>query len=583
MTPETPGPPSSSLAWGNLRNSPLLPAIILPLIVAAHLFSVLHLHPTKLFGLQQDDALYFSSAKALAEGRGYILPSLPGAPAATKYPFLYPWLLSSVWRANPDFPANLPLAFALNYSFALAAIVLTYFFCRLPLKLPCLASLAVTAFCALHPAFLFYSARLMTDVPFAALALAFLLLAWKSAESDSPHSSPGKSQLEWPILAGIFANLCIFIRLAGAAFIAGLLLALLLRKRWKTAATFLVSCVPGISYFFYQGWFRAPSAPPAPFSAALPGWQQTWYYFTSYTSFRHLDSPNLSSALTLLLNQVLYLFSSVAGYFLTPLSDSNIALWLVACLAFATLLLLGAVRTANARRGAPDLAVLVFYLLLLIGWDYVEWTRFLFPFYPLIVVLVVSEARRWSALLRESGTDWLSRSLLALFLLFTLALAAATGWNYVVSARQPFANVTRYRDAALTEQKQAYAWIRSHTEPNDVLITTDYATTYLSTGRHSITFTVPLPYGVYDRAVLQRDLDHMPDVALALRARYWVITSSDSQTQLRAFEQPLRERLDRWEDRLPLVYSTPRGTTRIYDLRTLPAIALRARTPMPLE
>jgi hypothetical protein len=255
----------------------------------------------------------------------------------------------------------------------------------------------------------------------------------------------------------------------------------------------------------------------------------------------------------------------------------------VACLAFATLLLLGAVRTANARHGAPGLAVLVFYLLLLIGWDYVEWTRFLFPFYPLIVVLVVSEARRWSALLRESGTDWLSRSLLALFLLFTLALAAATGWNYVVSARQPFANVTRHRDAALTEQKQAYAWIRSHTEPNDVLITTDYATTYLSTGRHSITFTVPLPYGVYDRAVLQRDLDHMPDVALALRARYWVITSSDSQTQLRAFEQPLRERLDRWEDRLPLVYSTPRGTTRIYDLRTLPAIALRARTPMPLE
>jgi hypothetical protein len=565
MTPESSGPPSGSSAWQRLPNSRLLPAIILPLIVAAHLFSVLHLHPTKLFGLQQDDALYFSSAKALAEGRGYILPGLPGAPAATKYPILYPWLLSWVWRANSNFPANLPLAFTLNYFFALAAILLTYFFCRLALKLPRIASLAVTAFSALHPAFLFYSARLMTDVPFAALALAFLLLAWRSAQDDS--------SLQWAILAGIFADLCVLMRLAGAAFIAGFLLALLLRKHWKTAAIFLASCIPAISYFFYQGWFRAPSPPPAPFSAALPGWRQTWYYFTSYTSFRHIDSPNLSAAATLFLNQILYLFSSVAGYFVTPLSDSNIAVWLISCLAFATLLLLGALHRAGKWHVPPELSVLAFYLSLLVGWDYVEWTRFLFPFYPLLVVLVVSEARRWYALLRGSGTDWLSRSLLTLFLLFALALAAAIGWNYAVTARQSFADVTRHRDAVLVEQQTAFDWIRSHTQPNDILITTECGTTYLYTGRQSINFTVPLPYGVYDKSVLQRDLDHIADVALALHARYWVISDYDSQTQLHAFEQPLRERLDRWEAALPRVYITPAGSIRVHDLHLLPILA----------
>src|ERR1700756_2610970 len=156
----------TSPVFGVLRHSPesrILPLIVLPLILAAHLFLLLRLHPTQLFGLQQDDALYFSSAKALAEGRGYILPSLPGAPAATKYPILYPWLLSRVWRANPNFPANLSLAFTLNYFFTLAAILLGYFFCLIPLKLSRIASLAVPAFCALPPAFLFYSARLMTD------------------------------------------------------------------------------------------------------------------------------------------------------------------------------------------------------------------------------------------------------------------------------------------------------------------------------------------------------------------------------------------------------------------------------------
>jgi hypothetical protein len=565
--------PGLSGQWQRWQNSRLLPAIVLPLILVAHLFSVLPLHPTKLFGLQQDDALYFSSAKALAEGRGYILPSLPGAPAATKYPILYPWLLSWVWHANPDFPANLPLAFTLNYIFSLAAILLTYFFGRFPLRLPRVTSLALTAFCALHPAFLFYSARLMTDVPFAALTLAFLLIAWKAAEVESAqNSSPHRSQLKWIMLAGFVANLCVFLRLAGAAFIAGFLLVLLLSRCWKSAATLLVSCLPAIFYFLYQGWFRAPSVPPAPFSAALPGWQQTWYYFTSYISFRHLDCPNLSAAGTLLLNQVLYLCSSVAGYFVSPLSDSRITLWLISSLLFATLALLGALRSISKWQIPPHLAALFAYLLLLIGWDYVEWTRFLFPFYPVIVVLVVSEARRWYALLRSSGADWLSRSLRALFLLFALVLAASTGWNYVVLARQSFAQVTRHREAVFPEQQAAFNWIRSHTQPNDILITTEYGMTYLYAGRQSINFTVSLPYGVYDKSVLQHDLDHMQDVALALRARYWVIADDDSQTQLRAFEKPLRERLNRWEASLSRVYAAPGGSIRIYDLSGLPTL-----------
>jgi hypothetical protein len=575
MTPESSGPPSGRSAWQHLLDSRLLPAILLPLIVAAHLFSVLHLHPSKLFGLQQDDALYFSSGKALAESRGYVLPGLPGAPAASKYPILYPWLLSWVWRANPNFPANLSLAFTLNYFFALAAILLSYFFCRIPLKLCRIASLAVTAFCALHPAFLFYSARLMTDVPFAALALAFLLLAWKSARDDSP--------LEWAILAGILADLCVLLRLAGVAFIAGFLLALLLRKHWKTAALFLASCIPAISYFFYQGWFRAPSVPPAPFSTALPGWRQTWYYFTSYTSFRHLDSPNLSAAATLLLNQILYLFSSVAGYFVTPLSDSNIAVWLISCLAFATLLLLGALHRVGKWQISPELAVLAVYLVLLTGWDYVEWTRFLIPFYPFIVILAVSEAHRWYFLLRSSSGGWLSRPLLTLFLLFASALAAASGWNYLVTARRSFADFTSHRGAVLVEQQAVFAWIRSHTQPNDILITTEYGTTYLYTGRQSINFAVPLPYGVYDKSILQRDLDHLQDVALALHARYWVISDHDSQTQLRAFEPPLRERLDAWEATLPRVYTTPDATIRVYDLQPslAPSLINSHTTPAP--
>ena len=77
------------------------------LILVAYVVSVIRLHPTNFFGLFEDDSIYFSSAKALAQGQGYVLPSVPGTPPATKYPILYPLILSLVWRWNPSFPANL--------------------------------------------------------------------------------------------------------------------------------------------------------------------------------------------------------------------------------------------------------------------------------------------------------------------------------------------------------------------------------------------------------------------------------------------------------------------------------------------
>lgn len=62
------------------------------------------------FGQAADDAVYFVTAKAIAEGSGYRILSLPDEPYQTKYPPLFPLLLSCAWKLNPSFPANLPLA-----------------------------------------------------------------------------------------------------------------------------------------------------------------------------------------------------------------------------------------------------------------------------------------------------------------------------------------------------------------------------------------------------------------------------------------------------------------------------------------
>src|SRR5262245_47733133 len=70
--------------------------------------------PMNFFGLTEDDSIYLSSAQAIANGHGYVLASVPGTPPATKYPPLFPFVLSLIWRWSPTFPQNLSLAMSVN-------------------------------------------------------------------------------------------------------------------------------------------------------------------------------------------------------------------------------------------------------------------------------------------------------------------------------------------------------------------------------------------------------------------------------------------------------------------------------------
>src|SRR6266481_1660127 len=147
-----------SSACESMKNSPaafgsrlpqvrFLPWIALSAIILSYLCLVIRLHPTNFFGLSEDDTLYFSSAKAMAEGRGYILPSVPGTPPATKYPILYPWILSWVWRWNAAFPANLSSAVALNLVFGVAYLLAAFAFLRRLPGFSNIAALVLTAAC----------------------------------------------------------------------------------------------------------------------------------------------------------------------------------------------------------------------------------------------------------------------------------------------------------------------------------------------------------------------------------------------------------------------------------------------------
>jgi hypothetical protein len=77
-------------------------------------------------GVYHDDAIYVSSAQALAQGDGYRVAHVPGSPAQTKYPILYPGMLALVWRLAPQFPDNLAAMQALSLCCGALAIATGY-------------------------------------------------------------------------------------------------------------------------------------------------------------------------------------------------------------------------------------------------------------------------------------------------------------------------------------------------------------------------------------------------------------------------------------------------------------------------
>jgi hypothetical protein len=189
------------------RSRLVFTALTLLCIAVVYVVSIVRIHPTYLFGLTEDDGIYLSSAKALAEGRGYILPYLPGSPPATKYPILYPWMLSLVWRWNPSFPANLPLAISLSVAFGIAFLMAAFAFFSGPGGLSRKEALILTGFLAVHPLVMFFGASVLSEMPFAFFALASMSIA------DGALRPGGK--LSRGAASGILAGLAALTRVLG--------------------------------------------------------------------------------------------------------------------------------------------------------------------------------------------------------------------------------------------------------------------------------------------------------------------------------------------------------------------------------
>ena len=537
----------------------MLPWLGVACILVLYAISSLQLHPNNFFGITQDDTIYFSSARALAAGNGYELPSVPGTPPATKYPILFSWILSCVWRANPSFPANLAAGVMITILFGCGFLAASFVFFRNFRKAGVAGALVLTLYCAMHPVVALYSASILTEIPFAALALTALLLAETSARRD-----PGAGSA---ILCGIVAGLAILLRVLGVPIAAGIFIALLWRRAWRKSAIVAACVAPFLLWVVRGALLNPPAKPPAAFPSASSAWLGTWLYYTNYPAFwklvvlqHHIFWPMLKeNAILLGLQPGIYFLDS---HFARPPGLAMVISFVLSAVAVVGII-------CQARRNGlqPVHFSLVLYAVPILLWDYPAAERFLLPFLPLFVAGLWSEgsglAKSVRETLRRPGAK--SDKFVAVALVAgCAAVMAIAGWAYV-QERKSLARESGQRGALLRQKREAYAWLAENSTPDARVIAFEDASLFLYSGRQAMRPMILTPVAQFRPEALPDELACMGVNAAAIDARYWVFSDDDFAIEGNVADQA-RHREAEIEEALPPVFRSTDGSVRIHSI-----------------
>ena len=223
----------------------LAPALALIALCLPTLLFVWNNRDVPHFGVLQDDGMYFIDGKALAEGAGYRILSLPAQPFDTRYPPLYPLYLSLAWRAVPSYPANLAMAVMLSWLCLPVVLLLGYWWCvRQRFSVP-LTWLTVGLF-ALNPYVLFFVSNLGSEMMF----MVFLFGAMLAAE---------RSGWRWALLAGVLGGAAYLARTSGIALLPAAIAYYCWKKQARGALWFTLGMLPAVAG--WAVWSRLHAAP----------------------------------------------------------------------------------------------------------------------------------------------------------------------------------------------------------------------------------------------------------------------------------------------------------------------------------
>jgi hypothetical protein len=409
------------------------------------------------FARLHDDGLFFVSAKALADGDGFRIVSLPEQPAQTKYPVLYPLYLSMVWKLNPNFPENLWMARLSSWILFIICLALSWIFFRKE-GFSERRTMILVALLGLNPYMILFGTNIFSEVFFMCWLLAvFLLARLKTAQMA--------------ILAGCAAGCAYLARTAGVALLISMPAWYLWRRESRRAMQFAAGMVP-----FILGWMLWSRY------HILQTADQTLIYYTDYVKmeFLTIGLDNLHIVLWKNLDGLLYGMGSLAIPQVIGLLPVKILTQVV-----AIAMISGTVRLFRRGIAVQYSFFALLSSLMLIAWHFPPTERFVLPLCPLLLAGLLTELEHIAMMLRSAfghkdiGQRVVAAGMAAFVAVLVLGALAVQcfmsfGYLYDSAAQQR---------AKLVDLRAAYTWIATNVPASSPVLSNDDTLLYLYSGR----------------------------------------------------------------------------------------------------
>jgi 4-amino-4-deoxy-L-arabinose transferase-like glycosyltransferase len=445
----------------------LLILLFLLIPSAAYLW---HFDDLPQFGDFHDDGLYFVSAKSLADGGGYRIESLPGEPAQTKYPPLYPLLLSIAWRIDPQFPRNLPIAAWISWlAFPAMLVQLAAYYPRLGIS--GWRAWLLLSLIAINPYIIFFSSQLLTELLFLALILSTMLLVEQAVERNAAPV--------WAIAAGVVGGLAYLTRSAGIVMLAAAFVYFWLKKERRKGGYFAAAMLPFIAGWMI--WSRLHQLRPA--DTAL-------MYYTDYLGYQ-IYNVSLRSAHLLLWKNIDGLLWGLGGLIQPKVTSSQFLK--ILALVMAVAMISGVVRMLRRGQGVLYALFAAGTILILVVWHFPPNERFVLPLFPLALAGLLVELEHLFGMLRTSlhHRDLSQRIVAGVLSTVVVAILVGSVALEMFVAFSYLPDDAHDRRLVNADRVAAYGWIIGHVPKEANILAGDDPVVFLYTGRHAISHPLP--------------------------------------------------------------------------------------------
>jgi hypothetical protein len=235
-------------------------------------------------------------------------------------------------------------------------------------------------------------------------------------------------------------------------------------------------------------------------------------------------------------------------------------------------IVVGIVLRARKHGLHPIHGAAIFYLPIVLLWNYLLMDRFLLPFLPLFLAGASHELIR---IARMAGESWrkapaADRVVIAGFGLAVCSLVAFAAYRELWRLPQVLARADQARARLAEPKREAYRWVRAHSDAASTVISSDDAALYLYTDIRGMRPLAPHTDSFFAQSqrLLDRDLEGLTDTAAALHARYWIVSPDDFE--MTHAPEEIRERMGGRLSDAPVVFSSRDGNVVVHDVSTMP-------------